>query len=127
MRRKIWKKMLAAGCSVSLLTTAPGMTVLADQLQEDEVIVTEAEDPELMTELVDDVIDEDADELFVEEGLNEEYGYAEEVGVSSCVDNEKVGTGDFVVGDGVNATFDKTSGAVEFYSNSGMLWKKGNI
>ena len=90
MRRKIWKKLLAAGCAVSLLTSALEMTVLADQLQEGAALVTKAEDPEPEVE---------ADETFVEEGLNEKYGPAEEVDISPVADDEKVGTGDFVVGD----------------------------
>lgn len=96
MRRKIWKKLLAAGCAVSLLTTALEMTVLADQLQEGAALVTKPEDPEPEVE---------ADETFVEEGLNEKYGPAEEVDISPVADDEKVGTGDFVVGDGVTARY----------------------
>ena len=113
MRRKIWKKLLAAGCAVSLLTTALEMTVLADQPQEGAALVTKAEDPEPEVE---------ADETFVEEGLNEKYGPAEEVDISPVADDEKVGTGDFVVGDGVTATFEEKTGAVELYSNGGTLW-----
>ena len=130
MSGKIWKKLLAAGCAMSLLATAPGMTVLADQIPEDEIIVTEAEDPEQLTDFAEDpgedVIDEDADELSEEETQSVEYGPAEEVDASPAVGEEEVGTGDIVVGDGVTATFDEETGAVEFYSEGGTLseyWK----
>ena len=58
MSGKIWKKLLAAGCAMSLLATAPGMTVLADQISEDEVIVTDAEDPELLVDPAEDLGDD---------------------------------------------------------------------
>ena len=33
--RKNWKKILAACCAAALIATAPGMTVLASEYQED--------------------------------------------------------------------------------------------
>ena len=51
-----------------------------------------------------------------------EYGSAEDRDISQTVDEELVGTGVIVVGDGVTATFDKENGAVEFYSDGGTLW-----
>ena len=90
MRRKIWKKLLSAGCAVSLLTTVPGMNVLADQIQEEEIIVTEAEDPEQIAEPIDglqeDVIDEIEDGISEEDSRSEENEPSEEVDVSSVSD-----------------------------------------
>ena len=43
--KKRWKRMLAICCAVVIAMTMPGMSVLADELQEDEIIVTEADDP----------------------------------------------------------------------------------
>ena len=51
-----------------------------------------------------------------------EYGSAEDRDISQTVDEELVGTGVIVVGDGVTATFDEETGAVEFYSAGGTLW-----
>ena len=128
MRRKIWKKLLAAGCAVSLLTTAPGMTVLADQLQEDEVIVTEAEDPgedvinENGAEQSEEVLEESAkDVISIEEGT-EPLSIEEKI-VDSVDDRETVGSEEYTVGDGVTATFDENTGTVEFYSEGGTLSK----
>ena len=128
MRRKIWKKLLAAGCAVSLLTTAPGLTVLADQLQEDEVIVTEAEDPgedvinENEAEQSEEVLEESAkDVITIEEGT-EPLSIEEKI-VDSVDDRETVGSEEYTVGDGVTATFDENTGTVEFYSEGGTLSK----
>ena len=126
MRRKIWKKMLAAGCAASLLVTAPGMTVLADQLQEDEVIETEAEDPgddvinENGAEQSEDVLEESAEDVItIEEGT--EPLSIEEKTVDSVDEAETVGSEEYTVGDGVTATFDEDTGTVEFYSEGGTL------
>ncbi len=40
--KKTWKTILAAGCALSMLFTMPGSAVLAEELQEDAVIVSEA-------------------------------------------------------------------------------------
>ena len=59
-----WKTLLAAGCALSMLFTMPGSAVLAEELQEDAVIVSEAaqidsEEADLDTEISAD-IDENA-------------------------------------------------------------------
>ena len=126
MRRKIWKKLLAAGCAVSLLTTAPGLTVLADQIQEDEVIVIDAEDPKQLVEPVEDVpvdvIDENAVIFSIEDERSETYEPVDSLDMTQVINEEVVGEGNLVVGDGVTATFDEDTGAVEFYSDEGTLW-----
>ena len=38
-------------------------------------------------------------------------------------ERDTVGTNEITVGDGVTATFDSETGAIEFYSNGGTLWK----
>lgn len=126
MRRKIWKKLLAAGCAVSLLTTAPGMTVLADQLQEDEEIVTEAENPgddvinENGAEQSEDVLEESAEDVITIEEGTEPLSIKEKT-VDSVDEAETVGAEEYTVGDGVTATFDEDTGTVEFYSEGGTL------
>ena len=62
--KMIWKTLLAAGCALSMLFTMPGSAVLAEELQEDAVIVSEAaqidsEEADLDTEISAD-IDENA-------------------------------------------------------------------
>ena len=127
MRRKIWKKLLSAGCAVSLLATVPGMNVLADQIQEEEIIVTEAENPEQIAEPIDglqeDVIDEIEDGISEEDSRSEENEPSEEVDASSVSDEEEVGTGEVVVGDGVTATFNDETGTVEIISEDGTLFR----
>ena len=59
-----WKTLLAAGCALSMLFTMPGSAVLAEELQEDAVIVSEAaqidsEEADLDTDISAD-IDENA-------------------------------------------------------------------
>ena len=115
MMQKIWKNLLAAGCAASLLATAPGIPVLADQLQEDEVIVTEAEDPgedvinENEAEQSEEVLEESAkDVITIEEGT-EPLSIEEKI-VDSVDDRETVGSEEYTVGDGVTATFDENTG-----------------
>ena len=126
MSQKILKKLLAAGCAVSLLVTAPGMTVLADEMQEDEVIVTEADDPEQVARPADvvpkNVIDEYAVSTIEEDIQHEENVPSDRVDMNYSANDEVVGEGNLIVGDGVTATFDKENGAVEFYSDGGTLW-----
>lgn len=38
-------------------------------------------------------------------------------------ERDTVGTNEITVGDGVTATFDSETGAIEFYSNGGTLWR----
>ena len=64
--------------------------------------------------LPEEIIDENAKCLSDEESLIVEYGSAEDRDISQTVDEELVGTGVIVVGDGVTATFDEETGAVEF-------------
>ena len=124
--KKTWKKLLAACCALSMLMTVPGVKVLADQIQGDEVIVIDAKDPEQLVEPVEevqeDVIDKNADIASNEDVRSETHEPADSVDMTQVITEEVVGEGDFVVGDGVTATFDEETGAVEFYSDGGTLW-----
>ena len=42
MKRKEWTRFFAGGCIVAMLMTSPGMTVLADEMPSEEVILTDA-------------------------------------------------------------------------------------
>lgn len=125
--KKTWRKFLAAGCALSMLMTVPGVTVLADQIQEDEVIVTDAEDPEELVEpfeeVQEDVIDEISGIASNKDKLRETYESADSVDMTQVTNEEVVGEGNLVVGDGVTATFDEETGSLEFYSDGGTLWE----
>ena len=63
--RKKWKKILAACCAAALIATAPGMTVLASEYQEDtyeEVL------EDLSEESSAPVLQDDAEEVHEESG-----------------------------------------------------------
>ena len=111
---KKWKKMIVAVCTASMFVTMPGMSVLADEMREDnKLIVEEDEVPEESVESVDTPIEgvtESVDAPIKEDAPSQEA--AEEV----------VGEGPIQVGDGVTATFDADTGAVELTSQGGELW-----
>ena len=113
MKDMIWKRLIMAVCIVALLMNVPSIDVLADDMVEEEIFVTEVEDPNEASETADspveDVMD-DSDAPIAEENIGEEE--AEEV----------VGGGPVQVGEGVTATFDADTGAVEFASQGGVLW-----
>ena len=105
--QKIWIKMLATGCAISLFMTTSGMMVMAEELQED-VVVTSAENLEETIEY-ERTLDEE--ELIVEDEITEQG-----------IDEDIVGVGNVTVGNNVTATFDSSTGAIKFYSNGGTLW-----
>ena len=110
--KKRWKKILAAGCAAAMLMTMHGICVLADELQEEEIFVTEAEIPEEIVDFgdsPDEDVTDDADLLITEENIYEE-------------DSEEAVGKAIQVGDGVTATYDANIGAVEFTSQNGELW-----
>ena len=114
---------MAAWCAATMLMTMPGISVLAGEM-EDESIVTVAEDPYPAAD-ADDALDEgetDA-EVPAEEVFDEEDVSVEAETVHQENPEEIVGVTTVTVGDGVTATFDENTGAVEFYSNGGTLWK----
>ena len=111
--KRVWKKGLAAFCAVAMIMTVSGMGVLADDMQAEELIVTEAKVPEEADEVADSPDEEVADS--VDEIIEDTF--------SQDTEAEVVGEGEIQVGDGVTATFDEETGAVEFYSNGGTLWK----
>ena len=110
--KKNRQKSMAAWCAVAMLMTIPGMYVLADDMAEEELIVTEAEVQAEIVDSVDspeEIVTDDSDAPIAEENIGEEE--VEEI----------VGVGSIQVGDGVTATFDADTGAVEFTSQDGVL------
>ena len=107
--KRTWKKLLAAGCALSMFLAVPGMTVKAEELHEDAAPIVDEAAAEVLTE----------DELFDGDVVEPEDT---ECSVDDVLAEESIGAGKITVGDGVTATFNKTTGAVEFYSNGGELW-----
>ncbi len=107
--KKTWKKLLAAGCALSMFLAVPGMTVKAEELHEDAAPIVDEAAAEVLTE--DELLDGDVVEP-----------EDTECSVDVVLAEESIGAGKITVGDGVTATFNKTTGAVEFYSNGGELW-----
>ena len=106
-----------------MLMTMPGMSVLADELIEEDSVVLDFEEQEQDAEepeQLEEVLPADEEPEQPEEVLpaDEEPEQPEEV---LPTDEELVGTGTITVGDGVTATFDEKTGAVEFYSDGGTL------
>ena len=97
---KKWKKVLAEICTVLIFVTMPGINVLADEMQEEESIA------------------------FDSEGTEQDAEDSEKLEEIVPADEDMVGNGAITVGDGVTATFDANTGAVEFYSDGGMLWSE---
>lgn len=96
---KQWKKIMAIFFVVLVFVTIPCVSVLAGEIQEDEIIVF---DPSGSEQAEDDV--ENPDTVLT-------------------VNEELIGKGTITVGYGVTATFNKSTGAVEFFSNGGTLWE----
>ena len=48
--KNIWKKIIATCCVAVMLMTLPGVNVLADELQDEDVIISVAEDPKALPE-----------------------------------------------------------------------------
>ena len=106
--KKKWKKLFAAGCAISMLTTFPGMQVKADELIEDALSVATLSDE------VTDIAEIQSEELLSDEGTTPDVS-------AEAADEEIVGAGRVTVGDRVSASFDEATGAVAFYSNNGTL------
>lgn len=94
--RKQWKQLIAVLCTAIMLETMPCASVLADEPQEEENNVLDSIDPALEAESSNAVI---------------------------STDEVLTGSEALTVGDDVMATFDAETGAVEFFSNNGTLWK----
>ena len=124
--KKTWKKLLTVGCAISLLTAMPGMTVLADEMQ-NATVVSSADD---VIEIVNATEISDTEQLFSDESAEdvpqESSEEVEAVDIEGVDDPGDVaataGDEKYTVGDGVTATFDEATGAVEFYSDGGTLW-----
>ena len=124
--KKTWKKLLTVGCAISLLTAMPGMTVLADEMQN----VTDVSSADDVIEIIDAAEISDTELLFSDESaedvLQESSEEVEAVFIEGVDDPGDVaaaaGAETYTVGDGVTATFDAATGAVEFYSDGGTLW-----
>ena len=99
-----WKKLMAAVCTASLILTMPGMSVLANEVPEQELI----SDADVLGEAVDSPGENDTDRI--------------DVPIVESVEEDVVGNGGIQVGNGVTATYNADTGAVEFTSQDGELW-----
>ena len=130
MMGKAINKLFAMGCAVSLLLTMPGMLVLADEMQEEEIILSDTSESEIVKSILEDerICEDIADDIIPEIDASDSSVSSDEVVVEDAVEaelnhnsqEEIVGSGDITVGGGVTASV-STSGAVVFYSNGGTL------
>lgn len=104
--RKKWKKALAAVCIVSMLMTMLDLGVLADEMQEEELIVADAEVPE---ETVESLAEDDIDRI---------EARIEENNVNKNTVEEIVGADWAVLGGDVEGAFYEETGAVKLISHS---------
>ena len=119
---KKWKNLMAAVCTASMLVTMPGMGVLADELSEDELIVSVAEDPEETAEVVDSPSEEMIEsEDFPSETIEGTQDVLMEEDMIGQDVPESVGEDGILVGDNVFASFNADTGAVELISYDGKL------
>ena len=120
-----WKKLMAAFCAASMLVILPGLSVYATEAAAptigDEAPAEITEEP---AEIIDpwevDVSDsEDQDSSEEKADLPEEY-YPQTDDSSA---EESVGSGTYVVGGGVTATFDSGTGSIVLKTTTGgTLW-----
>ena len=104
--RRNWKKVLAAVCTVVMLVTMPGTSVLADNMQEEELLVADAEVPE---EMVESLAEDDIDRI---------EARIEENNVNKNTVEEIVGADWAVLGGDVEGAFYEETGAVKLISHS---------
>ena len=48
--KKTWKKLLTAGCALSMFLAVPGMTVKAEEMHEDAAFIVDEAAAEVLTE-----------------------------------------------------------------------------
>ena len=99
-----WKKLMAAVCTVSLILTMPGVSVLANEVPEQELIA----DAEVPEETSDSPGENDMDRT--------------DAPIVEAVEEDVVGNGGIQVGNSITATYNADTGAVEFTSQDGELW-----
>ena len=116
--KKKWKRFLAVWCIATLIITMPSMSVLADEMQEEELIVAEEEVPEEYVDSADSPDEDAADSI---------SSIMEDVTFGQDTAEEVVGEGPIQVGDGVTATFDADTGTVSLTSQDGELWNDWTV
>ena len=99
-----WKKLMAAVCTATLILTMPGISVLANEVLGQELI----SDADVPQDTVDFASENDID-------------FSDTPTVES-VEEDVVGNGGIQVGNGITATYNADTGAVEFTSQDGELW-----
>ena len=113
MLKKAFKRILSISCVAALLIMTPGITLLANDLEESssvssvEGIIQDAADEE--TTIENDGFVEDLEDLAEDKAAD---------GIEATI-----GAGSWTVGDGVTATFDSETGTLEFFSDNGTLSK----
>ena len=148
--KKALKRLLAVSCAATLFMTAPGVSVLADEIQEEEIVLSEInedegiqetqseeiaqeEDNEKLTGTASDSVDvlsedtevpqdSDADEAEYTEEIAEDNISDEETVIDST--EELVGDNTWTAGEGVTASFDEETGTVSFSSDGGTLYRE---
>ena len=130
MKNVIIKKFLAAGCVAALLLTAPGLSVLAEELKAEEAFsdAGESKEAESISKFsAEDVVSETdtASDLSVTfyESVDEDAAWED---LNETSQEEVVGADHYTFGDGLEYTFDRDTGALELYSDGGTLpenWK----
>jgi len=108
--KKTWKKLLAAGCALSMFLAVPGMTVMAGEEREEEMLLSG-------TVSIDEYHD-----FYEEEAEAPEADQTIDINDDNDVlEDNVVGAAKVKVGDGVTAVFDGASGTITLYSNEGTL------
>ena len=127
---KKWKKMMATVCALSMLAIMPGGVALADEQQDDDFIVSIAEDPKLEADDAEKIDNasasvEESAELVDEPALIEEdiSGFADESvsaeePLAQDAHEENVGAGGIEVGWNVMAAVNTSTGAVVLTADS---------
>lgn len=98
------EKLMAAVCTATLILTLPGISVLANEVLGQELI----SDADVPQDTVDFASENDID-------------FSDTPTVES-VEEDVVGNGGIQVGNGITATYNADTGAVEFTSQDGELW-----
>ena len=127
---KKWKKMMVTVCALSMLMIMPRVVVFADELQDDELMISIAEDPKQEADVTGQYdnasasVEETAESIdetaLVEDDIDEIADESVSVEESTAQDaqEENVGAGGIVVGSNVTATVNTSTGAVVLTSDA---------
>ena len=129
--RKTWKTLLAAGCVLSMFFTMPESAILADELQEEAAIVSDAaqvdseeavfetETTEINADIVENASDPEMNDSFPSAETDEAIEYEDEIAAeesASLAGEEIVGAGDDYPAYLKNAALDALVDPWKFYN-----------